>query len=128
MVDSHPVRLTRLRVVLALTAAFAAISVGLAGPAAASSTVCSSGEGNACEYVDNGTAGNPFIYSVKVWNPWDLGVNETYRLLINGNVYATASGTNGHTFTVNQFLNPGTCIQGGVLNVPDGRTPCWVVP
>jgi hypothetical protein len=120
-------RRNRLRFVLVGVTALAAASLGLAGPAAASGTECSS-SGNACEYVNNGTAGNPFITSVRVWNPADLGVNETYRLLINGNVYGAASGTNGHTFAVNQFFNPGTCIQGGVLNLPDARTPCWYVP
>jgi hypothetical protein len=83
---------------------------------------------NACEYVYNGTAGNPFIYYVKIWNPWNLGTNETYRLLINGTVVAAASGTNGYTFQLNRFFNDGTCIQGGVLGVPDRRTPCWNVP
>ncbi len=117
----------QLRVVAALTVMFAAVLVGLAGPAGASGTKCSASD-NACEYVDNGTTGNPFIYSVRVWNPANAGTNETYRLLINGNVYAAASGTNGHTFSVNQFFNPGTCIQGGVLNLPDARTPCWYVP
>jgi hypothetical protein len=86
----------------------------LAGPASASSTTCSS-SGNACEYVYNGSAGNPFINRVKVWNPANAGTNETYRLLINGTVIATASGTSGYTFQLNRFFNPGTCIQGGVL-------------
>jgi hypothetical protein len=58
----------------------------------ASSTTCSTGAGNACEYVHNGTAGNPFIYYVTVWNPWNAGTNETYRLLINGTVVAGGRG------------------------------------
>jgi hypothetical protein len=119
---------TQLRKVVAVVVACAAMLLGLAAPASASGQVCSGGEGNACEYVYNGSAGNPFIYWVKVWNPWNLGTDETYRLLINGTVIRTASGTAGYTFQLNEFFNPGTCIQGGVLNVPDGRTPCWYVP
>jgi len=124
----RPRRWTQLRIVIGAAIASAAMLLGLAGPASASSTTCSTGAGNACEYVYNGTAGNPFIYYVTVWNPWNAGTNETYRLLINGTVVAAASGANGYTFQLNRFFNPGTCIQGGVLGVPDGRTPCWNVP
>lgn len=118
---------TRLRTVVAVVVACVAMSLGLAGPASASGEKCSA-SGNACEYVYNGTAGNPFIYWVKVWNPANLGTNETYRLLINGTVVAAASGPSGYTFQLNEFFNPGTCIQGGVLGLPDARTPCWYVP
>jgi hypothetical protein len=118
---------TQIRVVISAVVACAAMVLGLAGPASASSTTCSS-SGNACEYVYNGSAGNPFIYWVKVWNPANAGTNETYRLLINGTVIATASGASGYTFQLNRFFNPGTCIQGGVLGLPDARTPCWTVP
>ncbi len=119
---------TRLGMIMFAALACTAMLLGLAGPASASGTKCSS-SGNACEDVYNGSAGNPFIYWVKVWNPADAGVNETYRLLVNGSVIGSASGTSGYTFQVNRFFNPGTCIRGQVVGPGfSAQTPCWTVP
>ena len=34
----------------------------------------------------------------------------------------------GHLLPVNYYVGPGQRVQGGVIGVSDGRTPCWYAP
>lgn len=92
----------------------------------ASGSKCSQ---NACEYVDNGTAGSDYIYYVQVWDP-NSSATHTLRLLFNGTVVASWTGSSnpGVVFNIDAYMTPGTCIQGGVVGVTNARTPCWYVP
>jgi hypothetical protein len=112
------------------TVAASLLAVGLASvpaaPASASSGTCSA---NACEWVQNNGTGTSYIHYVNVYNP-NSGATRTIRLLYNGSVVATWTGPTypGVQFTIEATLRSGTCIQGGIVDVPDARTPCWYVP
>jgi hypothetical protein len=92
----------------------------------ASGTECSQ---NACEYVHNAGTGSDYIYYVHVYDP-NSSANHTLRLLYNGYVAITWYGAAnpGVWFQINTVLPKGTCIQGGVMDVSNARTPCWYVP
>lgn len=97
-----------------------------AGPASASSGKCSQ---NACEWVQNAYTGSDFIYYVDVYDP-NSNATHTLRLLFNGSVIQSWTGASypGIEFVVNMQLEPGTCIQGGIVGLDNARTPCWYAP
>lgn len=96
--------------------------------ASASSGKCSASQ-NACEWVENAYTGSDFVYYVIVYDP-KSSATHTLRLLFNGSVVDsyTAPANPGVKFQVNLQLEPGTCVQGGIVGLDDARTPCWYAP
>lgn len=123
--------------VLAVAGGLAVVSITGAAPQAMASTggrnvpahtsgpVCNI---NACEEVFNSAQGSDFIDDVIVYDPNDQSFSGTYRLLFNGTVVGTATGTGPVQFNVGGSVGSGTCIQGGIIGLTDARSPCWNAP
>jgi hypothetical protein len=96
-------------------------------PEVHSDTLCSASQ-NACEEVVNVQMGSDYVYFVEVWDNNDTSFNGTYRLLFNGSVRYTGTGTGPVVFNLDYNVNSGVCIQGGIIGISDARTPCWNAP
>lgn len=112
---------------MTIAAAITALGLATAAPGAAhSSTKCSL---YACEEVVNAYAGSNYVYTVSVWAPTQLSQLFYHRLLFNGYQRGASVYRSGVvTWGLDYYVNPGTCIQGGIVGLPNARTPCWYAP
>lgn len=84
--------------------------------------------GNVCLTVDNSYQGSNFVYDFRVWVAPAWGVH-TYRILWNGNEWLRIPyGEGEETFSGPWTIPANTCIQGGVMGVPNARSGCWIAP
>lgn len=84
--------------------------------------------GNVCLTVDNSYQGSNFVYDIRVWVACSWGVH-TYRVLWNGVQWLRLGyGQCQETFSGPWTIPANTCIQGGVMGVPNARSDCWNAP
>jgi hypothetical protein len=102
---------------------------GAAVPQAHTSGPVCSASLNACEEVFNTAQGSDTIDYVIVYDGNNQGIYATYRLLFGGSVGYAVTGNGPAQFgpTIGGVRH-GTCIQGGIVGLPDARTPCWYAP
>lgn len=122
--------------VLVLAAALVVVGLGLVAVApstvsARSAMTLHSDEictGNVCLTVDNSYQGSNFVYDIRVWVAPAWGVH-TYRVLWNTTQWLRRPyGEGEETFSGPWTIPAHTCIQGGVMGVPDARSSCWYAP
>lgn len=101
-------------------------------PSAGASTIhsltkCTNSQ-NACETIVNGLKGSDYVYYVEVWDNNNKDANRTYRLLFDQTVRYARTANHPVVFNLDDDVNSGECIQGGIVGLADARTPCWRAP